>query len=151
MDSKKAAAVERGHRYYVVIDSITVRETARTVSIRYVVYAGQARGTEGYINIPLSKTGTADLIAILQGMGTDAWEEQKDDILLYINKCAGILPLSRDFAGAETQESVMDMLTMRLSLVELEARQYIYMMAYRTDGQYHLQVVKNPAMIKKSA
>lgn len=145
------AGIERGHRYYVVIDGITVRETARTVSIRYVVYAGQARGTEGYINTPLTKNGVADLIAILQGMGTDAWEDGKNNILLYLSKSAGIIPLARDLAGDETQDSVIDMLTMNLSLVEMEARQYIYMMAYRTDGSYHLAVVRDPATVKKSA
>ena len=145
------AGVERGHRYYVVIDGITVRETARTVSIRYVVYAGQARGTEGYINIPLSKSGVQQLTAILDGMDTDAWEESKDNILLYLNKSAGVMPLARDLAGAETQDSVMDMLTMNLSIVEMEARQYIYMMAYRTDGTYHIQVVRDPATVKKPA
>ena len=149
--ANKQVAIEMGHRYYVVIDGITVRETARTVSIRYVVYAGQARGTEGYINIPMTKKGSADLMVILQGMGTDAWEEQKDDILLYLNKSSGVMPLTRDLSGDETQESVMDMLTMNLSLVEMEARQYIYMMAYRTDGTYHLAVVRDPAMVKKSA
>ncbi|MDD5848057.1 MAG: hypothetical protein PUE64_01750 [Firmicutes bacterium] len=141
------AAIERGHRYYVVIDGITVRETARTVSMRYGVYAGQARGTEGYINIPLSKAGVPQLTAILDGMDTDEWGTNKANILHYINASAGIVPLT----GEETQEQAMHMLAISLLILEKEAGQYIYMMVYRTDGQYHLSVVRDPATVKKSA